>query len=83
MADPCVHLWVNESESGDVWRDMDVLALHNRRYLSVQIDPAHNLRYSSSAYGGIVEIEPNVVLLLYDYLPNGWNPASPKTSVIL
>ena len=79
-------LWLCNDGHGDHWQAVDLVAHHN-----AVMGPEHHIRLNAehrhdpdqpeqtTSYTGMVEIEPNVVVVLYDRTPFGWKPV-PKDS---
>ena len=66
---PGVHLWVSTDGRGEKWQNIDILKHHNRWAPS----PAHRIEpHQTTAYTELVEVAPNVLLLVYDRVPFGW-----------
>lgn len=69
---PGLKVWVSSNDSRFDWAEIDVLAVHNRADTGISISQEPFGPGGTSAYGDVVAVGPNTVLLAYDCLPNGW-----------
>jgi hypothetical protein len=66
-----LYLWFNRDGSGKSWQTIDTLAHHNALLPQEVISPASpQNRGGTSSYTGIVEIEPDTFLCVYDRVPD-------------
>ena len=69
---PGLKLWTCSDGEGLKWNEIDILDFHNRVEPDLPIQTEPFIGGGTSSYGDICEVEPNVILLVYDYLPRGW-----------
>ena len=80
------YLWLSTDGHGDRWQAVDLVAHHNtvmgsEHHIRLNAEHRHDPDQpeQTTSYTGMVEIEPNQVVVLYDRTPFGWKPV-PKDS---
>ena len=81
-----IYLWLCTDVHGDRWQAVDLVAHHNsvmgsEHHIRLNAERRHDPMEpeQTTSYTGMVEIEPNEVLVLYDRTSFGWKPV-PKES---
>lgn len=76
---PGLSVWVSADPRGVGWQALDIMNHHNARCgpgQRIQVDAGAPITdHQTTAYTAMVEAAPNRVLLVYDRIPYGWNPA--------
>ena len=80
---PGIFIWLDFDGTGERWQEVSLHAHHNAALPERQIPfiekPKSSQDMRTSSYTQVVALDERRLLVIYDYLPNGWLPLPPDS----